>query len=177
MSIFDENIFVSYKRGISLGDTLVHKKTKQISREGSATQGSCQKNCRVCKVAYAGNDKVAGPGRKVMCTYDRTIGCRSRNIIYGVFCMSCEVVVYVGETGGQFYQRAQNHLSSIRCGKSEMYVAAHFNSIGHSINEVRFVGLEKVWKNWVTYRRVREQRWIGLLGTHQGEGGLHKKTA
>ena len=176
-SIFDENIFVSYKRGISLGDTLVHKKTKQISREGSVTQGSCQKNCRVCKVAYAGTDKVAGPGRKVMCTYDRTIGCRSRNIIYGVFCMSCEVVVYVGETGGQFYQRAQNHLSSIRCGKTELYVAAHFNSAGHSINEVRFVGLEKVWKNWVTYRRVREQRWIALLGTHQGEGGLNKKTA
>ena len=91
--------------------------------------------------------------------------------------MSCEVVVYVGETGGQFYQRAQNHLSSIRCGKTEQYVAAHFNSTGHSINEVRFVGLEKVWKNWVTYRRVREQRWIALLGTHQGEGGLNKKIA
>ena len=46
-----------------------------------------------------------------------------------------------------------------------MEVAGHFNECGHSISNVKVVGLEKVWKNWVTYRRVREQRWMGLLGT------------
>ena len=56
-----------------------------------------------------------------------------------------------------------------------MEVAAHFNETGHSISNVKFIGLEKVWKNWVTYRRVREQRWMGLLGTYQGLGGLNKK--
>ena len=60
-----------------------------------------------------------------------------------------------------------------------MEVAAHFISDGHRITDAKFIGLEKVWKNWTTYRRVREQRWIGLLGTHQsmGTGGLNKKTA
>ena len=46
-----------------------------------------------------------------------------------------------------------------------MEVAGHFNECGHSISNVKVVGLEKVWKNWVTYRREREQRWMGLLGT------------
>ena len=175
-TIFDGNIFASYKKGASLGDTLVHKKTRQISRENVATQGSCQKNCCVCKVIGIRADKMTGPGRRVLCTYDRSIGCRSRNIIYGVYCEVCEVIVYVGETGGQFYQRVQNHLSSIRCEKTELHVAAHFNSVKHGISDVKFVGLEKVWKNWTIYRRIREQRWMTLLGTHQGEGGLNSKT-
>ena len=76
-----------------------------------------------------------------------------------------------------FYQRVQNHLSTIRCERTEMEVEAHLNGAGHSITDAKFVGLEKVWKNWTTYRRVREQRWIGLLGTQRasGGGGLNKK--
>ena len=122
---------------------------------------------------------MVGPGGQSVCTYDRSIGCRSRNVIYGIMCEVCECVVYVGETGGQFYQRVQNHLSTIRCGKVEMEVAAHFNETGHQITDAKFVGLEKVWKSWTIYRRVREQRWIGLLGTDHGAGtgGLNKKMA
>ena len=178
-SIFSEGMFVSYKRGTNLGDLLVHRKTKKSIRTGQKSLGSCGKDCCVCKVMYSQTDKVMGPGRKTECTYDKSIGCRSRNVVYGVMCAVCECVVYVGETGGIFYQRVQNHLSTIRCGRTEMEVAAHFISDGHRITDAKFIGLEKVWKNWTTYRRVREQRWIGLLGTHQsmGTGGLNKKTA
>ena len=89
----------------------------------------------------------------------------------------CDCVVYVGETGGVLYQRIQNHLSSIRCGRNEMEVAAHFNGEGHQLSNAKLIGLEKVWKGWVTYRRVREQRWVGLFDTHRRAGGLNKKTA
>ena len=54
-------------------------------------------------------------------------------------------------------------------------MAAHFNSEGHVLSNAKFVGLEKVWKGWVTYRRVQEQRWIGLFDTHRSAGGLNKK--
>ena len=120
---------------------------------------------------YSETDKVTGPGKKEACTYDRTIGCKSRNVVYGIVCGACKCVVYVGETGGLLYQRVQNHLSTIRCKRNEMDVAAHFNGAGHQITDAKFVGLEKVWRSWTTYRRVREQRWVGLFGTHQGEGG------
>ena len=86
-------------------------------------------------------------------------------------------MVYVGETGGVLYQRVQNHLSSIRCGRSEMEVAAHFGGDQHQLSDAKFVGLEKVWRYWVFYRRVREQKSVGLFGTHQKEGGLNKKAA
>ena len=81
----------------------------------------------------------------------------------------------MGETGGRLYQRVQNHLSAIRCGRVEQEVATHFNGEGHQIEDAKFVGLEKVWRNWVTYRRIREQRWVGLLNTYRSAGGLNKK--
>ena len=111
-----------------------------------------------------------------VCTYDRTIGCKSRNVIYGIVCSVCDCVVYVGETGGTLYQRVQNHMSTIRCERNDIDVAAHFNGPGHRLSDANFVGLEKVWRNWVTYRRIREQRWMGLLNTYRGTGGLNKKT-
>ena len=173
----DNVVFTSYKRGTNLRDILVHRKTKQIAEGRHKGQGGCGKNCSVCRVIFKDEDRIRGPDGHETCTYDRTIGCRSRNVIYGVFCEICGCVVYVGETGGVFYQRVQNHLSSIRCGRQEMEVAAHFNSDGHQLSNAKFVGLEKVWKGWTSYRRTREQRWVGLLNTHRKAGGLNKKTA
>ena len=56
-----------------------------------------------------------------------------------------------------------------------MDVAKHFNGEGHALEDVMVIGLEKMRKNWIAYRRVREQRWMGLLVTHQYTGGLNKK--
>ena len=67
-------------------------------------------------------------------------------------------------------------LFDIWCERQGMEVARHFNGKGHALEDMRVIGLEKVGKNWVAYRRVREQRWMGLLGTHQCSGGLKRKT-
>ena len=55
-----------------------------------------------------------------------------------------------------------------------MEVASHFSGEGHSVEDIRVIGLEKVYKNWVTYRRAREHRWMDLLGTYQRLGDLIK---
>ena len=58
-----------------------------------------------------------------------------------------------------------------------MGVAAHFTANGHCLSDARFAGLEKVWRSWVTYRRVREQGWVGLFDTRGKVGGLNKETS
>ena len=176
-NIFNHNLFVSYKRGTNLKDILVHKKIKLMERKDGSNQGDCGKSCCICKIIHRREDRIKGPRAGETCTYDRTIGCRSRNVIYGILCEICNCVIYVGETGGPLYQRIQNHLSSIRCKRVGTEVSVHFNEEGHNISNLKVVGLEKVWKNWVTYRRVREQRWMGLLGTYHAKGGLNKKTS
>ena len=83
--VFNDDVLVSYRRGTNLKDILVHKKTKQITKTDQSSQGSCGKNCSVCRVMYKQEDRINGPGRTITCTYDKTIGCKSRNVIYGVF--------------------------------------------------------------------------------------------
>ena len=174
--IFKEDPIVAYRKGRSLKDQLVHNKTRSIMGGQKTGRQDCGKGCVICQRIYQGADKIQGP--KGLCTYDRTIGCKSNNVIYGVWCQTCKYVCYVGETGGTLYARLANHLSTIRTGKfvAQYPVAVHFSSDTHSIDDVLFVGLERVWSRDTVYRRVREARWIDFLGTSQQQGGLNVKT-
>ena len=173
--IFKDDSLVAYRRGRNLKDILVHAKTKQLLKGKGGTQ-NCGKNCVICRRMYSESPLIQGPA-KSDCTFDRTIGCKSTNVIYGVYCKICKCVCYVGETGGNLYARLANHLSTIRTKSSaaEFPVAGHFNSPNHSLDEIMFVGLERVWKKDVIYRRLRERRWIDLLGTSRQQGGLNVK--
>ena len=104
-SIFCDRLFVSYRRGTNLGDVLVHRKTKRLARGGDGPSGSCGKNCCICRVMFHGANKIVGPS-KSECTFDKTIGCRSTNVIYGIWCCICNMVVYVEETRGTLYERS-----------------------------------------------------------------------
>ena len=173
--IFKRDSLVSYRRGRNLKDMLVHAKTKRLLR-GERGPQNCGKNCVICRRMFSESALIQGPS-KSSCTFDRTIGCKSFNVIYGVYCKVCHCLCYVGETGGALYARLANHLSTIRTNSSAMEfpVAGHFNSTGHSLDDILFVGLERVWKKEVIYRRLRERRWIDLLGTSRQQGGLNIK--
>ena len=177
-NIFPSDPMVAYKRGRNLRDLLVHRKTRVlISKQGASKSDCCGKECVICRRMYADGDRVAGAREGHVTTYDRTIGCRSVNVIYGIWCAVCRYVCYVGETGGCLYSRVQNHLSSIRASNPAVTlpVRGHFCAQGHSVNDVRVVGLERVWRQHVEYRRVREKRWMNLLGTQGAIGGLNKR--
>ena len=88
--MLDKKMFVSYKRGTNLKNILVHRKTKMLGRHGSTSQGNCGKNYCVCKLIYNQEDKIRDWGRVAhVGTNDRTTGCRSRNVIYGILCEVC----------------------------------------------------------------------------------------
>ena len=114
-TIFPQDPMVAYKRGRNLKDMLVHSKTKRIIA-GKGTRErvteSCGKECVICRRMFT-EEKVVGARAGHVTTFDRTIGCRSVNVIYGIWCEICKCVCYVGETGGCLYTRIQNHLSSI----------------------------------------------------------------
>ena len=179
-SIFTTDSMVAYKRGRNLKDMLVHRKTKvALASKGQSVRRveSCGKGCVICCRMYDEREQVVGPQAGYVTTYDRTIGCKSANVIYGIWCDVCKCICYVGETGGCLYARVQNHLSSIRVDSPtvSLPVRNHFHSPHHSINDVRVVGLERVWRNNVEYRRARERRWMNLLGTQGGVNGLNKR--
>ena len=176
--IFPVDPMVAYKRGRNLRDMLVHRKTRQLTyKRDDRKAESCGKECVICRRIYGDSERVVGARDGCVTTYDRTIGCKSANVIYGIWCDVCKYVCYVGETGGCLYTRVQNHLSSIRAVNPAVVlpVRSHFCAPGHNVSDVRVVGLERVWSQSVEYRRVRERRWMGLLGTNGTVGGFNKR--
>ena len=164
---------VAYKKGSNLADILVHKKTARALKEPKKLRQDCGKNCAICKKFYEG-DTVAGISGPLY--HDKTIGCKSYNIVYGIWCDKCKEVVYVGETGDKFYTRAQNHLSSIRTNNpGRIPVSRHFRSGGHSLGDISFIGLERVWGRTQSDRREREIRWMGLTGSYDKEEGENRR--
>ena len=176
--IFPVDPMVAYRRGRNLRDMLVHSKTRYLTGNRNRRKvENCGKECVICKRMYADSDLVAGAQEEHVTTYDRTIGCRSVNVVYGIWCDVCKYVCYVGETGDCLYTRVQNHLSSIRAVNPaiELPVRSHFCAPGHGVGDVRVVGLERVWSQNVEYRRIRERRWMNLLGTNGAVGGLNRR--
>ena len=177
-NIFPLDPMVAYRRGRNLRDMLVHSKTRYTtSNRGTKRSESCGKGCVICRRMYDDDELVTGAQDGCVTTYDRTIGCRSVNVVYGIWCGVCKCVCYVGETGGCIYTRVQNHLSTIRADNPAVVlpVRSHFCAPGHSVSDVRVVGLERVWRQNVEYRRVRDRRWMNLLGTNGTVGGLNKR--
>ena len=175
MEVFPQDPLLSFKRGRNLRDELVHEKTRKAINGRRKGRQDCGKNCVICRRMMEGRDKI--PGRQGECTFDKTIGCKTENVVYGIWCDVCCSVCYVGETGGCIYTRIQNHLSTIRSENPvvDLPVSRHFKSKGHTIENMRVVGLERVWKPNVYYRRARERRWMTLLGTGQEKGGTNKR--
>ena len=80
--IFPSGPIVTYKRGRNLRDLLVHRKTRGlVSKKGFGKSDSCGKESVICRRMYAGGDRVSGLLVGHVMTYDRTIGCKSVNVI------------------------------------------------------------------------------------------------
>ena len=53
----------------------------------------CGDGCGTFKVFYEGNTV---PGAEGSMHYDKTVGCKSSNLVYGMWCTRCRKVVYEG---------------------------------------------------------------------------------
>ena len=94
-------------------------------------------------------------------------------MVYGVYCCKCSRYVYVGETGDTFYTRTANHLSAIRCERDDA-VPKHFRENGHTQEDFRITGLERIRVPRKIFREEKERWWMEKLGTVQPRG-LNKK--
>ena len=165
--IFERDPMIAFKRGKNLKDLLVHRKTRRaLTKRG---RQDCGDHCVICKIFYE-EETVPGVDGPMHC--DGTIGCKTSNLVYGIWCTKCNKTIYVGQTGDTIYRRAQNHLSSIRCKRvGRIPVNRHFAAEGHGEENLRIIGLERVWGNSEDRRKFREMRWVGLLGTHRNNEG------
>ena len=72
---------------------------------------------------------------------------------------------YVSETGNPLHTRMNGHRSDIRTGKIDKPVAAHFTQPDYSLEDLQVMGIEKIYREDATLRKLHESYWISTLGT------------
>ena len=157
----------AYRRDSNLEDIIAHSKHKRVFNSRKMGTQDCEGKCVICKHMAGGDTFYSIEGKPY--TFKDTVDCKTNNLIYGIYCEVCKCIIYVGETGTRIYDRFQNHLSSIRKNKEEP-IPVHFNHGVHRIDHLKIIGIEKLRKRDIHYRKLRETFWIGKLGTLQPKG-------
>ena len=62
--------------------------------------------------------------------------CDSANVVYLIHCKKRQEAQYIGEIGGNFRYRFNNHTHSTRL-KKLLPLPLHFNANGHNINDLK----------------------------------------
>jgi hypothetical protein len=91
-------------------------------------------------------------------------------VVYGIGCVKCDRVVYVGETGRELRERVDEHLRDIRLFYRDKPVASHFNTNGHTAADVKVEVLERLYEQSKTLRVLKETQWIDRLDTRYPSG-------
>ena len=90
--------------------------------------------------------------------------CQSSNIVYLLYCDTCQQSQYVGETKNTLKTRFYQHRSNINKNTGTL-VTKRFNQTDHSIHNVKCVAVEKAHSDKRENRLRREAFWIQKLKT------------
>ena len=83
---------------------------------------------------------------------------------------------YVGETGQTAEERFAEHRNTVvqLCHQgTSAPVGEHFQGAGHSVSDLRYTPVEKIFSNNIFVRKIRERRLINQLDLIPN--GLNKK--
>ena len=88
---------------------------------------------------------------------------KSRNCVYAIYCVKCNVT-YLGETKNTLSTQMMQHRYNIKNQKEvDTLLVQHF--LKHVLASVRMAGLQRAinWSDWE--RKKRERHWIFYWGT------------
>jgi len=87
------------------------------------------------------------------------MSCNSRNVVYVIHCARCQQLQYVGQTTRQLNERLTNHRYDVRHSKGSCpLIFEHFNSPGHSADDMRIQPIEHVAPTATETRKQRVKR-------------------
>ena len=95
--------------------------------------------------------------------------CKTSNVVYVIQRKKCGKQC-VGETEQPLNERMNNHHADVRHNRTEKPVALHFNSPGHTLDDIQVMVIERLWKSDTVFRKIRESRWISTLDTTWPKG-------
>ena len=160
---------VTFRCPRNLRDLLVNAdvKAKKPTTAGCST---CNKHCATCNKVKCCKE-VIGHHTQYCFKIRSQLNCQSKYIIYMLECQKCGIQ-YVGQTSNSLNARVIAHMTDIK-KKKDTTVAVHFNSAGHSSQDVRCVAMCRTSEDLNTRMR-HEEAIITLMRTYP-PGGINVK--
>ena len=164
-TVFPAPSLVCYKRHSNLRDTLIRAKVslKRRSRKKPVGFKRCHESGGACTMCIHCTDSNTHKCHRTGETWNiqSPIDCRSRNVIYKLMCRKCPGFLYIGETSRKAIERYYQHRSYVSTKKMETPAGQHFNSRGHSVEDLQMLPFERVRPaNRPYVRKSREKLWI-----------------
>ena len=148
-----------------IGAGSVYTKTTIILQgEFRCQQVGC-KTCRHIQPIKAFKSSVTGKTYPIKATAN----CKTANVVYVIECIKCNKQ-YVGETENALHIRMNGHRSDIKHRHLEKPVASHFNSEGHSLEDLSIFVIEQIHREEANFRKAKESHWIQTLHSLVLEG-------
>ncbi len=145
-------------------------KTRQHQKRQITGTKPCNKPCGICPYVLKSKEFIS-THTKERFSMTSAYTCSTKGIIYLTTCSKC-LKQYVGQTGRRLIDRIKEHLNCI-CLQKEV-TGIHYNSVGHTHNNLQVQVIKKVSPNTPNYRLEREELWIKRLVT-KTPNGLNKQ--
>jgi hypothetical protein len=164
---FKEPPLVAYKRVKNIRNFCIRAKvpepgqTKQ--RRKLKGMKKCTNQCLICPFI---KEVKQIKGRNFTWKINQQISCNSYNLVYMISCQKENCLQsYIGESERKLKDRISEHIGYIRTKKHNQATGYHFNLPGHSLTDMKVIGLEKVRSKDQMYRKERESYLIRKFNT------------
>lgn len=141
--IFKSHPLVAFRRGKNMRDLLVRSDC-HIPPSDPGTQPCKRPRCRTC-THVNGAATISSPNTTFIFDIRNNFSCTSECVIYCLSCTLCETL-YIGETSRRLNARFGEHLRNIEKkihlnnkfkDQDDIGVSKHFNTIGHSLDNIK----------------------------------------
>ena len=172
--IFPAPPMVAFRQPANLKKALCRAKLppKQVGRAPRTLTGTqaCHNWCKLCSFVKTGKTICSEKTKEKVATTG-LFNCNTQGVIYLISCEKFHIQ-YIGQSARRIMERAREHLNNIDNKKGT--IGEHFNSKGHSKDQIRFQVIEKVSPNSTHYLLEREDYWIKRFATKH-PFGLNKQ--
>ena len=166
--IFKQPPMIAYKRHRNLKDMLIRSKVPKVSNARPKRNMNGMKKCGKCTTC-----PYIKEGRKIKSTatnyskdINQAVDCNSENTIYLIECnkSNCREQ-YVGCSDQAFKTRMSQHRGYVNNKKIEKATGYHFSQKNHSVADMKFSIIEKIYNKNRYYLLEKEKHYIRKFNT------------
>ena len=165
--VFPSAPIVAFKRPKNIREILIKARVPSANIRTRRVQNGYKKcitpSCLTCPYSLPGK-VIKASATDFKTEVNAPVSCDTKNVIYLISCQHC-LQQYVGETHRPAKERFGNHRGYVNRKELEKATGQHFNLPGHSISDIKFQIIEKVYNKDPFYRKEREKMYINKLNS------------